>query len=123
MAGLEMTADRAVPRSRNRVVYAVVGGLLVAGGAGWWMLGGEEHTREVSASTVSPWPFTVASGTLHCRSGGALTFEAGGTEYGLNGPAQDAGYPAPLPVWADAQGGGGLHMDMLPALDAAQALC
>lgn len=126
MVGVQMATGRTAARgrSRGRLVFGVAAaGLLVAGGAAWWMTGDDGHSREVTAAAVSPWPFSVESGTLRCHSGGLLTFEAGGVEYGLNGPAQDGGYPVPQPVWADAPGGGGLHMDMLPAIDAAQALC
>ncbi|MFD9123585.1 hypothetical protein [Kitasatospora sp. NPDC059571] len=121
MARGDRAAYRPAPRYRKRVIGAVVAVLLLVGG--WVFLSGDEHSRKVSGSSVSPWPFTVDSGTLRCRSGSLLTFESGGTEYGLDAPAQGAGYAAPMPVWAGAPGGGGLHMDLRPAIDAARALC
>ncbi|GAA5021562.1 DUF2511 domain-containing protein [Kitasatospora paranensis] len=121
MARVDRAVRRPAPAYRTAVIGAAV--VVVLGAGGWFFLSEDGHSRSVSASSVSPWPFTVGSGTLRCRSGSLLTFASGGTEYGLDATAQDAGYAAPLPVWAAAPGGGGLHMDLRPAIDAARALC
>ncbi|MFD0405003.1 DUF2511 domain-containing protein [Kitasatospora sp. NPDC127116] len=84
---------------------------------------GGAHERLVTRTLISPWPFTVESGTLRCRSGQAVTFEAGGREYGVNGTAQ-ARYPKLLPIWADDPVlGNGLKVDISSMLNAGLALC
>lgn len=71
---------------------------------------------EVSVAVVQPWPFTVASGLLACE-GGAVTFTAGGVEYGVNGTAQDLGYPGPDAIWADDPETPGLKVSISAVID------
>ncbi|OKI14188.1 DUF2511 domain-containing protein [Streptomyces sp. CB03911] len=46
----------------------------------------------MTSANISAWPFTVDSGTLRCRAGGVITFEADGKEYAVNGEAIKADY-------------------------------
>ncbi|MER6361555.1 DUF2511 domain-containing protein [Kitasatospora sp. NPDC001527] len=84
---------------------------------------GSTHSRTVSRTSLTPWPFTVESGLLRCRPGQQVTFEAGGVEYGVNGLAQSK-YPKPLPIWADDPNlGYGLKVDISAVIEAGRALC
>ncbi len=84
----------------------------------------DSHIAVVTAGRFKEWPFTVDVGTLRCRDGVSVTFEAGGTEYGVNGTAQDAGYPSVKPIWADDKElGGGLKVDISEVLDYGRGLC
>ncbi|MFB7474574.1 DUF2511 domain-containing protein [Kitasatospora sp. NPDC056184] len=84
---------------------------------------GSAHSRTVSRTSLTPWPFTVESGLLRCRPGQQVTFEAGGVEYGVNGLAQSK-YPKPLPIWADDPNlGYGLKVDISAVIEAGRALC
>ncbi|MGK4583470.1 DUF2511 domain-containing protein [Kitasatospora sp. HPMI-4] len=85
--------------------------------------GSSTHSRTISRSDLSPWPFVVSSGTLRCHAPGAVTFEAGGVEYALNGSAHES-YAEPDPIWAaDPALGSGLKMSLKPAITAGLALC
>lgn len=84
----------------------------------------DTHLAVVTAARFKEWPFTVDVGTLRCRDGVSVTFEAGGTEYGVNGTAQDAGYPSVKPIWADDKElGHGLKVDISEVLDYGRGLC
>ncbi|MEE4419498.1 hypothetical protein [Streptomyces bugieae] len=84
----------------------------------------DTHLAVVTAGRFKEWPFTVDAGTLRCRDGVSVTFEAGGTEYGVNGTAQDAGYPSVKPIWAeDKELGNGLKVDISEVLDYGRGLC
>lgn len=128
MANQKMPASTG--RGRDYAVAFGLVGLIVAMSWGCSVLGGADGERgqavrssEVSAEQVAPWPFTVASGTLRCRRGALVTFEAGGVEYALNGSAEAAGYPSVLPVWGMDPQVAGLRQNIRPALEAGQALC
>lgn len=83
------------------------------------------HELAVSQSGFTQWPFTVSAGVLRCRQGVQVTFEEpGGLEYGVNGTAQDAGYPSVLPIWAlDPALGHGLRVNISEVLDKGRTLC
>ncbi|MFJ6787465.1 DUF2511 domain-containing protein [Streptomyces angustmyceticus] len=84
----------------------------------------DTRSAVVTASRFEEWPFTVDAGTLHCRDGMSVTFEVNGTEYGVNGTAQDLGYPSVKPIWADDQElGNGLKVDISEVLDYGRSLC
>jgi hypothetical protein len=84
----------------------------------------DTHHAVVTAGRFKEWPFTVDVGTLRCRDGVSVTFEADGTEYGVNGTAQDAGYPSVKPIWADdTELGHGLKVDISEVLDYGRSLC
>ncbi|MFB7663985.1 DUF2511 domain-containing protein [Kitasatospora sp. NPDC056138] len=88
-------------------------------GSGLW-----SHERTLTRSDVSPWPFTVPSGTLRCHTS-AVTFEANGVEYALNGSATES-YPTPEPIWATdpAPGSGsGPRISLKPTVEVGLALC
>ena len=81
------------------------------------------HALDVKAGDFAEWPFTVQSGTLRCRDG-SVTFATGGQEYGVNGRAQDSGYPKPLPIWAaDPSLGHGLRVGIGEVLNKGLSLC
>ena len=83
------------------------------------------HELAVTSARFKEWPFTVSAGILRCRAGAQVTFEApGGTEYGVNGTAQDAGYPSVMPIWAlDPALGNGLRVNISEVLDKGRSLC
>ncbi|MFE2110370.1 DUF2511 domain-containing protein [Kitasatospora sp. NPDC059463] len=77
----------------------------------------------MSRASLTPWPFTVESGLLRCRTGQQVTFETDGVEYGVNGLAQGK-YPKPLAIWADDLNlGHGLKVDISAVIEAGRALC
>lgn len=86
---------------------------------------GGSHMQAVMASRFTEWPFTVSAGTLRCRSGSEVTFEApDGTEYAVNGTAKGAGYPSIEPIWADDEDlGNGLKVDISEVLAKGTSLC
>ncbi|MFJ9468169.1 hypothetical protein [Streptomyces caniferus] len=47
----------------------------------------------------------------------SVTFEAKGTEYGVNGAAQGAGSPSVKPIWADDE-----ELDYGPKVDISEVL-
>ncbi|PJN24048.1 DUF2511 domain-containing protein [Kitasatospora sp. CB02891] len=83
--------------------------------------------RMVSRADVTPWPFTVDSGTLRCWTHSGVTFQPSGstTEYGLNGSARTMGYSGPEAIWAvdPALPGSGLRLDLGGAIAIGNALC
>ncbi|MFJ5804251.1 hypothetical protein [Streptomyces decoyicus] len=84
----------------------------------------DTHHAIVTAARFEHWPFTVDVGTLRCRDGASVTFEADGKEYGVNGTAQDAGYPSVQPIWADDKElGHGLKVDISEVLGYGRSLC
>lgn len=84
----------------------------------------DTHHAIVTAARFDEWPFTVDVDTLRCRDGVSVTFEADGTEYGVNGTAQDAGYPSVKPIWADDEElGNGLKVDISDVLNYGLSLC
>lgn len=87
--------------------------------------GGDSHTLAVTSTRFGEWPFTVAAGTLRCRLGSEVTFEApDGAEYAVNGTAKDAGYPSIEPIWADDENlGNGLKVNISEVLDKGRTLC
>lgn len=124
MGGEVVASDAQARRARVALVVLVLVGAVAWG----FTRGGEDEPRErfvTSASEgVQPWPFTVGSGVLRCRPGEVVTFESGGTEYGLNGTAMDQGYPSPKPIWAeDPMLGQGLRVGIGTVIAAGRALC
>jgi len=47
------------------------------------------------------WPFTVDSGRVECRQGGAAVLVVGDWVYQLNGVAAQKGYADVSPIWRD----------------------
>lgn len=87
--------------------------------------GSDSHALAVTSTQFSEWPFTVTAGTLRCRLGSEVTFEApDGAEYAVNGTAKDAGYPSIEPIWADDENlGNGLKVNISEVLDKGRTLC
>ena len=57
------------------------------------------NERIISESEYgNDWPFTVRQGRLKCTDS-AVTFEADGTTYAVNGTAQSRGYPRIDSIW------------------------
>lgn len=72
------------------------------------------------------WPFSVSEGTLRCEGSGgagAVTFEAGGKVYGVNGTAKGRGLPGIEPIWLDDSSGLGLKKSVGPIIDRGLQLC
>lgn len=58
--------------------------------------GGQQEDTVTEADFGEEWPFSVSEGTLGCDGSdglGAVTFEAEGRVYGLNGTAKSKGLP------------------------------
>lgn len=91
------------------------------------MVGGDQQEgRITSANYGDEWPFTVAEGTLRCEGSdgvGAVTFEADGTVYGLNGTAKSRGFPEFDPIWLDDPQVEGLKTNVGPIIERGLALC
>lgn len=81
--------------------------------------GEQEVTR---ADFGDEWPLTVEGGTLRC-DGEAVTFEADGTTYAVNGMAtsRDAGADID-PIWAPGEVEG-LKISIAPLIDWGLELC
>lgn len=72
----------------------------------------------------SAWPLSVAKGVLRCREPGAVTFEAGGMVYAVNGIARQSGECAEIdPIWVDDPDIPGAKMDIGPIIDRGLELC
>lgn len=73
------------------------------------------------------WPFTVPEGTVRCSGtagAGAVTFEAGGRTYAVNGTARtQKTFPDIDPIWRDSPNGLGLKVSIGPIIDKGLSLC
>ena len=104
----ETRRSRTTPRAKKGVVEVRQRGPFGIG-AGWWvlitaavvvllaMMGCGPPGQIGAEDFPDSWPFTVSSGVVRCE-GNAVTFEADGTVYGLNGFALASGYPAVDPI-------------------------
>lgn len=81
------------------------------------------NTLEVARSDFgNAWPLTVGGGTLRCTGAGAVTFEAEGTVYEVNGLAGTQNLGADIdPIWEDA--GHGLKKNIGPLINRGLKLC
>ena len=81
------------------------------------------NTVEVTRSDFgNAWPLTVGGGTLRCNGAGAVTFEAEGTVYDVNGLAETQDLGADIdPIWEDA--GHGLKKNIGPLISRGLKLC
>lgn len=89
---------------------------------------GAQEVRVTQAEFGDEWPFSVPDGTLRCEGSGgsgAVTFEAQGRLYGVNGTAKSKGLPGIEPIWvADpAAPGLGLKKSVGPIIDRGLQLC
>jgi hypothetical protein len=80
-------------------------------------------TQQVSSANFGHlWPLSVDHGTVECRPGTQVVFvTADGTEYALNGRAEEAGIASVEPIRADGAGPGKISTGAL--LTAAMKLC
>ena len=93
--------------------------------------GVEVASLRIGCGDVGRWPLKVKSGLLQCEEevvNGYLLqkvwFTApDGTAYGVNGTAQDAGYPGIDPIWKDDPAGYGLKISISPLIDQGLKLC
>jgi Protein of unknown function (DUF2511) len=69
------------------------------------------------------WPFKVKEGTLVCVGAGAVTFEANGTVYAVNGTAGGQGFAEIELIWRDDPDNPGLKVNIGPVIDRGLALC
>lgn len=69
------------------------------------------------------WPFTVDSGTLRCEPPQSVVFSTGGSDYGVNGSAMDAGYAPAQPIWKRSTDGYGPRVYIGDVIDRGLALC
>ena len=73
------------------------------------------------------WPFLIDSGTLNCAPGDAVTFEADGQTYAVNGTAmgraEAEGWRDMDPIWADDPAATGLKISIGPVIQRGLALC
>lgn len=93
--------------------------------------GGEVASLKIGCGDLGQWPLKVKSGLLQCEeevSGGFVLqkvwFTApDGTVYGVNGTAQDAGYPGIDSIWKNDPAGYGLKINIGPLIDRGLKLC
>jgi hypothetical protein len=82
------------------------------------------HSETVSrADFGSSWPFTVERGVLACEGAGAVTFEAGGTTFAVNGIAAGQDFADIEPIWRDDPESPGLKINIGPVIDRGLDLC
>lgn len=81
---------------------------------------GVEVTREEYGDR---WPFTVDSGRVECRQGGAVVFVVGDWVYQLNGIASQKGYANLAPIWRDNPDIPGSKVSVGPMIRLAQQQC
>lgn len=67
------------------------------------------------------WPLTVEEGVLRCEPPGAIIFETGGVDYGVNGLAAD--FADLDPIWAADPSGVSPKKNIGPLIERGQALC
>jgi hypothetical protein len=88
---------------------------------------GDEPGAVSKAELGEEWPFTVSEGVIHCEGSGgvgAVTFEANGTTYAVNGFAKDQDVGADIEeIWADDPTAPGLKKNIGPIIDRGLALC
>jgi hypothetical protein len=89
--------------------------------------GGGKPKGFVSASQLgNKWPLTVDEGTLDCEpvdSSGAVTFEAEGKVYGVNGTALSLDYPSIRPIWKKDPDVSGTRINIGPLINRGLKLC
>ena len=68
------------------------------------------------------WPFTVTQGELRCDRD-AVTFQADGTTYAVNGTAGSRGFPRIDPIWSPNPDIPGTRINIGPIIKAGLALC
>lgn len=69
------------------------------------------------------WPFTVESGRVDCRQGGAAVFIVDNWVYQLNGVAAQKGYADLAPIWRDNPDIPGTKISVGPMIRLAQQQC
>lgn len=81
--------------------------------------------KTVSRSNITPWPFSVDTVVLRCRTHSAVTAQVpGGREYALNGSAEAMGYPDPTAIWMlDSDLGHGLRVSLAGVIATGNMLC
>lgn len=90
--------------------------------------GGDDEAGAVSKDDLGEaWPFSVSEGVLDCEGSGgvgAVTFEANGTTYAVNGVAKDQGAGADIEeIWLDDPTIPGAKKSISPIIDRGLALC
>lgn len=93
--------------------------------------GGEVATLRIGCGDVNQWPLIVKSGLLQCEEEATSSFifqrvwltAPDGTVYGVNGTAQEAGYPGIDPIWKNDPAGYGLKINISPLIDRGLKLC
>lgn len=85
------------------IVSAVIGLLAALGGCSSSdkSSDGFQVDSSIAEAIGWEWPLTVDEITVHCLDGKQLVASVDGTDYGLNGLAEDGGYPAIDPIWKD----------------------
>lgn len=109
------------------LAFGLVGAIFAVPAIWAAVAGGSSSTgrsAEVTAQTLTPWPFTVDTGELSCEDD-AVTFTAAGVRYALNGTAKDRGYAAVDGIWADDPSDPGLPLkvSLQSAIDRGLSLC
>ncbi|MGW5125204.1 DUF2511 domain-containing protein [Streptomyces sp. NPDC004069] len=75
----------------------------------------------ITERTITPWPFTVASGNLACADQAVTFITAEGT-YGLNGRARQK-HPGPDPIWAGDPNNPGKNISLDAVINRGLELC
>jgi hypothetical protein len=110
-----------------RRLLPVLAATLLAASCGGEETAGGNAERISRADFGNDWPFTVEEGTLGCddsQGGPAVTFEAAGTVYGVNGFAKTYGYKDIEPIWRDSSDPlAGPKVNIGPIIDRGLELC
>ena len=89
--------------------------------------GGDEPGAVSKGELGEEWPFSVSEGVLHCEGSGgvgAVTFEADGTTYAVNGFAKELEAGADIEeIWANNPAIPGTKKNIGPIIDRGLALC
>jgi hypothetical protein len=79
-------------------------------------------TKLTASQFGAKWPLTVKQGFVRCEDGSVI-FNAGGTEYGVNGTAKDEGFEEIEAIWKKDPDIPGARLDISPVLDAGLEQC
>ncbi|MGW0953627.1 DUF2511 domain-containing protein [Streptomyces sp. NPDC002545] len=83
--------------------------------------GDDDSTGYITERTITPWPFTVASGNLACADQAVTFITAEGT-YGLNSRARQK-HPGPDPIWAGDPNNPGKNISLDAVISRGLELC
>jgi hypothetical protein len=82
------------------------------------------NEREVNAQCIDPWPLTEDSGTLRCEGPDAVTIDAAGNRWAVNGMASSHDLGDEIePIWQENPEIEGTRVKIGGLIDAGLELC